>query len=84
MQRAIDKNKLGTIRSLVEIATLADLDYANQQGNMEAAFLILKNDQVAFDLYNRCRDKLSLDEKIYLCRGTNPRDVADVINSLKN
>lgn len=82
MQRAIDKNKLLTIRSLVPLATLEDLDYANKKNNIEAAFLILENDKVSLELYNRCKDKLSIDEKIYLCRGTNPKDIASIIFGL--
>jgi len=62
--------------------SLADFDNAAKKNDVKAAFLILKDDQVSLDVYNRCKDKLNMEEKIFLCRGTNPTDIAEIIRDI--
>lgn len=81
MQRAIDKNKYSEIKRLVPTATISDLDYAINRDNINAVFLLLENEMLALELYKRC-DDLTLEEKIFLCKGTNPRDIATLIKNL--
>lgn len=83
MQKAIDKNRFSVIKRLTPTATIADLYYAMNRDNIPAVFLLLQNEKLALELYKRC-DNLSLEEKIFLCGGTNPLDVANIIKDLKS
>lgn len=83
MEKAIDKNKLSVIRQLVSTATIEDLFYAYDKNNIQAVFLIFQNPDIRQQLHDSCL-KLSLDEKTFLLGGTDPRDVADIIEKLKN
>lgn len=82
MQKAIDKNKLSTIKRLLSTATLEDLFYAYDKNKIEAVFLIFQNPDIRQQLHDSCLG-LTISEKSFLLGGIDPRDVADVINGLK-
>lgn len=82
MQVAIDKNKLKTIKMLVSEATIDDLFYAYKKNNINAVVLIFQNPKIRQAIHKKCVN-LTLDEKRFLLDGTDPKDIANIIKSLK-
>lgn len=83
MRRAIDKNDLAKVTRLSHTASVQDVFYAAKTGKDHAAtILVLENDEIAKKLYDSCSN-LTLAEKTLLLRGTDPKDVASVINGLR-
>ena len=83
MKRFIDKNKLSKIRKYLDRATLQDLKYAYSVDNLQAVYVLLENEDIRMALYNECRDSLDFEERQFLLRGIDPKDIVDVIKSLQ-